>query len=281
MCEFCLKHGEGKKWYLQAANYSDDLLSDIRRRRFIEDFFTKTDEIKQHVHKLDSLAKAPALIKSVVRRLVTARMKKQHFGQVIPIEDVERIFDFVNSIVRVACFCRHVTLGTEHRYCYGLTLAPDGGELGRLIRGLDNSFLGGPDNLAMETLTKAQALAAFRDHEKQGLCHTVWTFGTPFIVGICNCDRADCLAMRCTLTHQMPVMFRAEYVAAVDPDLCTGCRQCMRLCQFGAISYSAANKKIVIDQTRCFGCGICRSLCPTDAIRLENRADVPAVANLW
>ncbi len=281
MCEFCLKHGEGKKWYLQAANYSDDLLSDIRRRRFIEDFFTKTDEIKQHVHKLDSLAKAPALIKSVVRRLVTARMKKQHFGQVIPIEDVERIFDFVNSIVRVACFCRHVTLGTEHRYCYGLTLAPDGGELGRLIRGLDNSFLGGPDNLAMETLTKAQALAAFRDHEKQGLCHTVWTFGTPFIVGICNCDRADCLAMRCTLTHQMPVMFRAEYVAAVAPDLCTGCRQCMRLCQFGAISYSAANKKIVIDQTRCFGCGICRSLCPTDAIRLENRADVPAVANLW
>ncbi len=281
MCEFCLKHGEGKKWYLQAANYSDDLLSDVRRRRYIEDFFTNTDEVEHNVKKLDSLAKAPAVIRAVVARLITGRMKKQHFGQVIPIEDVERIFDFVNSIVRVACFCRHVILHTEHRYCYGITLAPDGGALGEIIRGLDNSFLGGPDNLAMETLTKTQALAAFRDHEKQGLCHTVWTFGTPFIAGICNCDRADCLAMRCTLTHQIPVMFRAEYVAAVDPDLCTGCRQCMRLCQFGAISYSAANKKIVIDQTRCFGCGICRSLCPTDAIWLENRKDVPAAANLW
>ena len=35
MCEFCHKHGEGKKWYLQAKNYSEDLLSDLRRREFI------------------------------------------------------------------------------------------------------------------------------------------------------------------------------------------------------------------------------------------------------
>ncbi len=27
MCEPCLKHGEGKKWYLKAENYSDDLPS--------------------------------------------------------------------------------------------------------------------------------------------------------------------------------------------------------------------------------------------------------------
>jgi hypothetical protein len=46
MCEFCLKHGEGKKWYLQAKNYSDDLLSDVRRRRFIESFFTDTERLK-------------------------------------------------------------------------------------------------------------------------------------------------------------------------------------------------------------------------------------------
>ena len=43
MCEFCIKHGEGKKWYLQAKNYSDDLLSDARRRRFIASFFSGED----------------------------------------------------------------------------------------------------------------------------------------------------------------------------------------------------------------------------------------------
>ena len=41
MCEFCLQHGEGKKWYLQAKNYADDLLSDVRRRRFIKNFLAR------------------------------------------------------------------------------------------------------------------------------------------------------------------------------------------------------------------------------------------------
>jgi hypothetical protein len=27
MCDVCHKHGEGKKWYLQANNYSQDLKS--------------------------------------------------------------------------------------------------------------------------------------------------------------------------------------------------------------------------------------------------------------
>jgi hypothetical protein len=26
MCEFCVQHGEGKQWYLQMKNYSDELL---------------------------------------------------------------------------------------------------------------------------------------------------------------------------------------------------------------------------------------------------------------
>ena len=31
MCDFCVQHGEGKKWYVQAKNYAEDLLSDVRR----------------------------------------------------------------------------------------------------------------------------------------------------------------------------------------------------------------------------------------------------------
>ncbi len=26
MCEFCIQHGEGKQWYLQMKNYSNELL---------------------------------------------------------------------------------------------------------------------------------------------------------------------------------------------------------------------------------------------------------------
>lgn len=281
MCEFCLKHGEGKKWYLKASNYSDDLLSDIRRRKFIETFFTDTESLAQGIERVEQIEKAPRFVRGFIRRIVTARMKKVHYGQVVPIEDVERIFGFINSVVRVACICRHINLGREERYCYGVSLTPDGGKFSEILKGLDKSFFNGPDVVGMERLSKDEALAALRAHEQEGLCHSVWTFHAPFIGGICNCDRSDCLAMRCTLTHRTPIMFRAEYVAAVDPDLCNGCRQCMRVCQFGAVSYSVANKKAVIDQQACYGCGICRSVCRKDAIALEERSKVPAAAGLW
>jgi MinD superfamily P-loop ATPase len=76
-------------------------------------------------------------------------------------------------------------------------------------------------------------------------------------------------------------MFRAEYVAKISPEGCTGCRECMRLCQFGAITFSPSNKKAVIDQRWCYGCGICRSVCKKNAIRLEDRAMSPIAATLW
>lgn len=280
MCEFCLKHGEGEKWYLQAKNYSDDLLSDVRRRKFIEEF-AGPREMDEALEGLDRLNRAPGFIRTILSRLLTRKMKKVHFGQVIPIEDVERIFGFTNSIARVACICRHATLGKEKRYCYGVSLSPEGGLIGEILGLADKSFFGGPHAPEAERLSREEAISAFHSHEQEGLCHTVWTFHTPFIGGICNCDRSDCLAMRYTVTHSTPVMFRAEYVAGIDFDLCSGCRECMRVCQFGAVSYSASNKKAVIDQMGCYGCGVCRSVCEWDAIRLQDRSSAPITANLW
>ena len=60
MCEFCLKHGEGKKWYLQAENYSDDLLSDVRRRKYIESFFTDVESHKKGIDRLKNLKRLRA-----------------------------------------------------------------------------------------------------------------------------------------------------------------------------------------------------------------------------
>jgi ferredoxin len=281
MCEFCLKHGEGKKWYLQAENYSDDLLHDARRRRMVSDFFGNPAQLKRATEKAAQLEKAPRFVRNAVARLVTRRMKREHFGQVVPIEDIGEILSFTNSVIRMACICRHMVLGEEKRYCYGFSLSPDGGEFANILRGLDSSFLTGPDTAGLEAMTKDETLTTFRSHEQEGLCHTVWTFRAPFIGGVCNCDRTDCLAMQFTVSRRVPIMFRAEYVAEVDPDLCVGCRECMRVCQFGAISYGASDQKAVIDQRWCYGCGICRAVCKKDAIRLRERSEVPVAAHLW
>ena len=63
MCEFCLQHGEGKKWYLQAKNYADDLLSDLKRRRFIETFLADPEALAKEVHDIERLNKLPPFIR--------------------------------------------------------------------------------------------------------------------------------------------------------------------------------------------------------------------------
>ena len=281
MCEFCHKHGEGRKWYLEAKNYSNDLLADTNRQKFIKEFFSPDNPVSQMRGRLAKLQKMPALIRSVISRLVTRRMKKNHFGQVVPIEEVEQIFNFVSSITRVACICRKHTLGEEKRYCYGITLDRRGLTMGKIVAESDPTYAAGVNGGSFERLTKEEALAAFREHEKEGCCHTVWTFGTPFIGGICNCDRSDCLAMQSTVTHSLRTMFRGEWIAHIDPVACTGCRACMRVCQFGALTYSAGTKKTAVDPLRCYGCGICRSVCTKDAIHLDERTAVPEAARLW
>jgi heterodisulfide reductase subunit A-like polyferredoxin len=76
-------------------------------------------------------------------------------------------------------------------------------------------------------------------------------------------------------------MFRAEYVAETAPDLCSGCRACMRICQFGAMGFSAGRGKVEIDPRRCFGCGSCRSVCAKGAIVLRDRNAVAAAKARW
>ncbi len=89
MCDFCVQHGQGKKWYLEAKNYSQDLLSDTRRRRFIADFFTHPEHLERDSKQLARLQQTPPFVRRAVSAAITRRMKKQHFGQVVPLEDVE------------------------------------------------------------------------------------------------------------------------------------------------------------------------------------------------
>ncbi|MFA5400849.1 MAG: 4Fe-4S binding protein [Dehalococcoidia bacterium] len=282
MCEFCHKHGEGKIWYKQASNYSEDLLSDIRRREFVKEFFLHPEKILEDEKMVLQLNRLPSFIRAIVMPFAIGRQKRTHYGQVVPIEDIDHVLGFVNSVTRLPCICRQVTVGSEQRYCYGFSMVPHAeSQMGQMIRSLGAEYLTGPSTSGLEELSREEAAKSIRDLEKKGCCHTVWTFMTPFIGGFCNCDRADCMAMKATVTLNFPVIFRAEYVALVEPDLCNGCRQCMRACQFGAMGYSIAHNKVTIDASRCYGCGICRSSCTKEAIKLSDRSRVALAAGLW
>ncbi|MFW6127755.1 MAG: 4Fe-4S binding protein [Halobacteriota archaeon] len=54
----------------------------------------------------------------------------------------------------------------------------------------------------------------------------------------------------------------------IDEQNCSGCRLCIGLCPYGAISFQ--NGVCKIDETFCRGCGICASTCPVGAINAKN-----------
>ena len=280
MCDFCIKHGEGKKWYLQAKNYGEDLASDIKRRKFIEHFFNEmvAPGPKDAFQGLKRLQSAPPLMRRFMGSLMSRSFKRKHFGQIVPIEDIEKILEICSGIVRTPCVCRRLTRGKDGAFCLGVTISL---EKSPFREAVSSDYWEGPDSAGAETMTRDQALDLMRDFERQGLCHSLWTFITPFIGGICNCDRMDCLGLLYTLRGGLKMMWRGEYVARVDPDLCRGCRTCLKNCQFGAISYSVLAQKCAIQEDACWGCGICRAACQQNAISLLDRASVPSVARLW
>lgn len=56
-------------------------------------------------------------------------------------------------------------------------------------------------------------------------------------------------------------------IAKVDDDLCTGCRTCLTVCPYDAISRDPARKRTVVNEALCAGCGTCAAACPSDAIQ--------------
>ncbi|MFB3895396.1 MAG: 4Fe-4S binding protein [bacterium] len=262
MCEFCHQHGEGKKWYLTMKNYSQELLAQDGRQEFNAQFLKNIEElVVKSLAKLDQWSIHPLLYR-YLQPYVLRIQKRDHFGQIVPIEDVDRIIDMQDSIVRLPCVCRSLTTGQKVRYCFGIGAHPDG------------SLANYPEYAeGLEVLSKEAAKQMMHEFDKQGLVHSIWTFKTPFIGGVCNCDQ-DCLAYRTEVKARLTqTMFRAEYFATVNWDLCTGCKRCVSQCQFGAIQFSYTHNKANIEFNQCYGCGVCRAVCTHEAIALKPRTD--------
>jgi ferredoxin len=268
MCEFCTKHGEGKVWFKNAANYANDLLADLRRRDYIKNFFMSTiDAGVVTLGRLEVLyQKKKALPPRLVSKMV-AKAREEHFGQVVTIEDIREIVGKAATVVRMPCACRWAAMKKENRCCYSVSYSSES-----WYGDLDMGYFGLAQDEGLESLNREQAIAQMEELEKSGAVHTIWTMMTPFIGAICNCQPGDCLGLR-TLSLDVETMFRGESVAAVDEELCNGCGTCADACQFSAIAGSqvAGGFKAVISREQCFGCGLCRNACPSQALTMVRR----------
>ena len=278
MCQFCVQHGDGERWYLQAANYAADLESDLARRGYVISFIGDFEANRAKVLAgVKALRAVPTPVAARMRERASAHMQENHFGQPVPNEECEKIFRIATSIVRIPCLCR------------GERSAEDGVCLVTTVRPVDDvlaegwaSYEDGPDVSSFERLDRESALALLRRCEERGLAHTVWTFKTPFIAAVCNCDLASgCMAMNLTLKHDVKVMWKGEWVARLSEDACTSCGACVPACPFGALTEARNGGSVVFSDRACWGCGTCRSACATGALTLAERREVPALATDW
>ncbi|MFO0753823.1 MAG: 4Fe-4S binding protein [Thermodesulfovibrionales bacterium] len=269
MCEFCTQHGEGKIWYKNAANFSRDLAADLERRKYIEGFLETTiRDGFATLGRLEALFRKKGRLPDSVAGKMEGRAKAEHYGQVLPLEEVRELVMKAETVVRMPCACRWTAQKKEKRCCYGISYSPDA-----WYKSIDMRYFGKPPDGGQESLAREEALRQMEEMEEHGAVHTIWTMITPFIGAVCNCTARDCIAMKTLSGIKVELMARAEYAAVVDRELCTGCGLCAERCQFDAISGERGEGReyASVNPFKCFGCGLCRRACVSGALSLKLR----------
>ncbi len=267
MCELCTKHGEGEIWYKNARNYSQDLLSDLNRRSFIKNFLDTTiKEGYRSLGRLETLFRKSGKLPAGLIRKIEERAREEHFGQVLPLQEIRSVVLKAEVVVRMPCACRWTTAKKETRCCYGISYGPE-----HWYDGLDMSYFGKAGGEGLEVVMKEEALEQMQAIEQDGAIHTIWTMMTPFIGAVCNCKALDCIAMRTLSGVRIKTVEKAEHTAAVNIDLCNGCGICEQKCQFQAIHSRRDGDGLsaVVEYDRCYGCGLCVGTCSEGAISLR------------
>jgi len=276
VCKFCVTHGDGKVWYKNAMNYSRQMYK-LKKGKSEKILLNRDPEGAAGLIIAEAIEARGLDPENFPRLQHMANKVAQEMiaGQVVTLEDAMTMVELASPIALMACVCRKITRGrvedNEDAYtCMGLGIG-----MFKWDRWPER-YKGGVQFIEVE-----EAKQWLRRWYDKGMVPSLMTHGTPYIGGLCMCDYPDCLAIRYRLDYGINQLYKGEYVAAVDYSKCFGCKECVSLCQFGAIKYNITIDKTNIDQMRCFGCGVCRVNCETDAITMVERRTLPGLREVW
>jgi heterodisulfide reductase subunit A len=99
-----------------------------------------------------------------------------------------------------------------------------------------------------------------------------------YIAGACQSpkDIPDCVAQGAgAAANVLSLVDRKEVeleptIALINEEGCSGCKICVGLCPYHAISFDESNGRAVIASALCKGCGVCVAACPSGAIEQQN-----------
>lgn len=267
MCKYCERHGLDDKWYYNVQNYARELESDPERRQYyaggaMSERLSETQDIAKTIQLYTDPAKRPEL---------DAKREKEHFGQVVPLEDAKKILQIADPIGVHACSCRRIWTGETENVCLKFGLLP--------IEVYEAQPF--PER-KIHPMSKEDATALIEKCDRKGYFHQVFTWYTPFVGSMCNCSWPACGEFReRTLMGITSAILKSHYVAVVDFDKCNGCEKCLTRCYTDAMKFNRDLKKAMAIPTKCFGCGLCRVVCDKEAISLIARESIPALKEVW
>ena len=289
MCDHCMKHGAGGKWYLNARSYSEEIATRYNLREFLLEQYRNFEQVS--VRKVagfspvghDHLFRMP-IIGRVIRRSAEKLLHSKrpprnpfrpegHIGQVVPLEDAVAILETcaAEPIIEKNCMCRYMTRGEKEACCINF------GVMSEIIDKLPRFI---PEKEKYH-LSRREAVARFTEHNQKGYIGTIWYGPYPYINNLCSCKSPECAGIRPRVDFGILSIYKAEYAAAMHPGLCRGCNRCVARCPFGAITVDGTSDAPRIDQGKCFGCGVCRHACDTGALFLAPRAEIPALVGRY
>ena len=204
---------------------------------------------------IDTAIKVP-LIKDFAQMKVNNYFTQKHAGQVISLEDAISICKIPGRVSVIDCPCQKYLSNKSERKCILFGTTAD------IVENI-------PKFSNIHDINSEEASELLNLTEVEGKIHTIWTFKTPYIGAICNCDHTGCLLFHLKNKYKFAdIILKGHEIAQINHESCIGCGKCQKICQFHAITI--VDKKAVINNN-CYGCGVCRTNYPMEAVQLLPR----------
>jgi len=109
-----------------------------------------------------------------------------------------------------------------------------------------------------------------------------------FVAGCCQGPKdipdtvaqASAAAARVIAMIDKGVVAIESAISVIDEDLCCGCKTCVSICPYTAISFDEEKQVSVINEALCKGCGTCAATCPSGAITSRHFTTEQIVAQI-
>jgi Pyruvate/2-oxoacid:ferredoxin oxidoreductase delta subunit len=285
MCEWCTQHGKGKKWYMEVKNY-------VRKFDEMEDWLKEWNANYRSVQaklwgpisgELDELkSRLSPRLEKLADNDWEEGFSKYHASQIVTTDEAKEMCDIADQnggFVKLACTCRKYKrggkyIGPENVLCLG-------------ISAYASMYHEHPERIwkehKIETVSAEEAKEHLEKCTESGMVHNATYVGSPaYMSKLCNCEYPVCVWLQWRLDWGLTgILKKGHYVAHHDRDKCTGCKECIKVCQFKAISFSPSYGKAILKQDHCFGCAQCLRVCEFDAVKMVERESIPALKEEW